>query len=99
MATDYGIIAAGLFAIGAVVGVIIIVAIGIKSEERAFREWRRSRQEQGTWEGPEAPDHFFPAAPPGPLSHGARALTRLRARRYRLGVAPEPVPGRTRGPS
>jgi hypothetical protein len=94
MATDYGIIAVGIFAVGAVFGVIIIVAVGIRREERVFREWRRSRQDQGTWDGPDGPEQFFPEAPSGPLSHGARVLTGLQARRYRRGAQPELVPRR-----
>ena len=92
MATEYGIIAAGIFAIGIVAGVIMVVAVGIRREERIFREWRRSRQAQSTWDGPDQPDHFLPDAPPDRLSQGARTLTGLRIRRYRGGGDPGPVP-------
>jgi len=92
MAADYGIIAIGIFVLGAVAGVITIIIVGIRREERYFREWRRYRQEQGTWEGPDGPDHFFPEVAPDRLTHGARALTGLYVRRRRTGVDPQTLP-------
>jgi hypothetical protein len=81
-ATDL-IIAAAIFIMGAALGLVAVVSIGIRHEERLFREDRRYQQEQGTWLGPDGPSHFFSAAPPGLVGHGARALTGLWIRRER----------------
>ncbi len=78
---DIAIIAAGIFVMGAVVGVVVAVSIGIHREERRFREWRRIRESQGTWAGPNGPEHYFTEEAYDRLSHGARALTRLYVRR------------------
>jgi hypothetical protein len=91
-ATDFAILAMGIFVLGTVAGVIIVVAAGIRREERIFREWRRSQQEQSTWDGPGRPDHYLPETPPDRLSQGARILTGLHIRRYRRGGDPGPTP-------
>lgn len=77
------IIAAGIFIMGAAVGLVAVVSIGIRHEELLFREERCYREAQGSWPGPDGPDQFFSAVPPGPISQGARALTGLWIRRQR----------------
>jgi len=81
-ATDL-IVAAGIFIMGAALGLVAVVSIGIRYEERLFREDRRYQQEQGNWPGPDGPDQFFSAVPSGLVCHGARALTGLWIRRER----------------
>lgn len=97
MATNIAIAAVGVFLLGAVAGVILIVTIGIRREERHFQEWRRYRQLQGTWWGPSGPQHFMPEVPPDRVTHGARALTRLFVRREPI-PDPEVVPSREAWP-
>ena len=80
--TDF-IIAAGIFIMGAALGLVAVVSIGIRYEERLFRQDRRYREEQGNWPGPDGPNQFFWAVPPGLVCHGARALTGLWIRRER----------------
>ena len=82
-ATDVIIIVTAIFTMGAVVGLVIVVSIGIRHEELLFREERRHREEEGTWLGPDGPDQYFTAEPPSLACHGARALTGLRIRRER----------------
>jgi hypothetical protein len=80
--TDF-IIAAAIFIMGAALGLVAVVSIGIRHEERLFHEDRRYQQEQGNWLGPDGPSQFFSPAPPGLVCHGARALTGLWIRRER----------------
>ena len=89
-ATDF-IIVIGIFIMGAALGLVVVVSIGIRHEERLFREDRRYREEQGNWPGPDGPDQFFSAVPPDRVCHGARALTGLWIRRER-GADPLAVP-------
>jgi hypothetical protein len=95
-ATDI-IIAAGIFVMGLAVGLVAVVSIGIRHEERLFRDRRRSLEAQGAWPGPDAPDQFFSVVPPDLVSHGARALTGLWVRRER-GADPLAVPWQERRP-
>jgi hypothetical protein len=89
-ATDF-IIAIGIFVMGAALGLVIVVSIGIRHEEFLFREDRRHREEQGTWLGSDGPTQFFSEVPPGLVCHGARALTGLWIRRER-GASPLAIP-------
>jgi hypothetical protein len=91
MAVTDLIIAAGIFIMGAALGLVAVVSIGIRYEERLFREDRRYREEQGTWPGPGGPTQFLSAVPPGLACHGARALTGLWIRRER-GTDPLAIP-------
>ena|SRR5205807_749660 len=91
MAATGLIIAAGIFIMGAAVGLVAVVSIGIRYEEWLFWEDRRYREEQGNWPGPDGPDQFFSAVPPGLVCHGARALTGLWIRRKR-GAGPLAIP-------
>jgi len=81
MATTDVIIAAAIFILGAAVGLVAVVSIGIRHEELLFREERRYREAQGNWSGRDGPNHFFSAVPPNRVCHGARALTGLWIRR------------------
>ena len=91
MAATAVIIAAAIFIMGAAVGLVAVVSIGIRYEERLFREDRRYREEQGNWPGPGGPDQFFSAVPPSLVCHRARALTGLWIRRER-GADPLAIP-------
>ncbi len=93
MTTDVVIIiAAAIFIMGAALGLVAVVSIGIRREERLFREERRYREAQGDWPGPDGPNQFLSAVPPDLVCHGARALTGLWIRRER-GADPVAVPG------
>ncbi len=89
-ATDLIIIVA-IFIMGAAVGLVAVVSIGIRHEERLFREERRYREAQGDW-GQGGPNQFLPEVPPTLVCHGARSLTGLWIRRER-GAEPLAVPG------
>ena len=91
MATIDTIIAVAIFIMGAAVGLVAVVSIGVRHEELLFREERRHRQQQGSWLGPDGPDQFFSAEPPSLVCHGARSLTGLWIRRER-GTDPLAVP-------
>jgi len=73
------IAAAGIFAIGVVVGVVLMVSHGIHREQRRFDEARRYREEQGIWDASEAPEYFLSDAPDG-VSNAARRLNGLYVR-------------------
>jgi len=90
-AIDVVIIVAAIFIMGAAVGLVAVVSIGIRHEELLFREERRYREAQGDWPGPDGPTQFFSAVPPSQVCHGARALTGLRIRRKR-GADPLAIP-------
>ena len=67
------IAAAGIFAIGVGVGIVLMVSHGIHREQRRFDEARRYREEQGIWDASEAPEYFLSDAPDG-VSNAARRL-------------------------
>jgi len=91
MAATAVIIAAAIFIMGAAVGLVAVVSIGVRHEELLFREERLYREAQGDWPGPDGPNQFFSAVPPSVVSHGARALTGLWIRRER-GADPLAIP-------
>jgi hypothetical protein len=91
MATIAFTIAAGIFIMGAAVGLVVVVSIGVRHEELLFREERHHREAQGNWPGPDGPNQFFSAEPPSLVCHGARALTGLWIRRER-GADPLAIP-------
>jgi hypothetical protein len=80
-AIDVIIIVSAIFIMGAAVGLVAVISIGIRHEELLFREERRHREAQGTWLGPDGPSQYFTAEAPNLVGHGARALTGLRIRR------------------
>ena len=53
------IAAVGIFVIGIVTGIVVLVSIGIRREERRFQEERRFLEEHGIWGSPDAPDHYM----------------------------------------
>jgi hypothetical protein len=85
------IIVAAIFILGAAVGLVAVVSIGIRHEELLFREERHHREARGDWPGPNGSNQFFSAAPPGLVCHGARALTGLWILRER-GADPLAIP-------
>jgi hypothetical protein len=85
------VILAAIFIMGAAVGLVAVVSIGIRHEQLLFREERRYREALGSWLGPDGPHEFFSAVPPGLVCHGARALTGLWLRRER-GADPLAIP-------
>ena len=85
------IILAAIFIMGAGVGLVVVVSIGVRHEELLFQERRRYHEEHGNWPGPDGPNQFFSAVPPSLVCHGARALTGLSIRRER-GADPFAIP-------
>jgi len=81
-ATDI-IIAIGILVLGAAVGFVAVVSIGIRHEERLFRERRRLAEEESIYLGRPVPYRGLMDTAPNLVSHGARALTGLRVRRAR----------------
>jgi hypothetical protein len=74
------IAAAGIFAVGVGVGIVLMVSHGIHREQRRLDEARRYRQEQGIWDALEDPEYFLREAPDG-VSLAARRLNGLYVRR------------------
>ena len=74
------IAAIGIFAIGIVVGIIMVVSHGIRQEERRFQEWRRFQEEHGIWDSPDAPTHFLPEEVSDRFSLAARRMNGLYVR-------------------
>jgi hypothetical protein len=91
MAATGVVIIVAIFIMGAAVGLVAFISIGIRHEEHLFREARRYREAQGDWLGPDGPHELFSAVPPSLVSHGARALTGLWIHRER-GADPLAVP-------
>jgi hypothetical protein len=73
--------AAGIFAIGIVVGIVAVVSRGIHREEKRFQRERRFRQKHGIWAGPDAPEYFLAEQAPNGVSLAARRLNGLYVRR------------------
>ena len=70
----------GVFVIGAVVGVIVLVSIGIRREERRYRRERRFREEHGIWGSPKLPIHHLAEHPHDAVSSVSRTLNGLYVR-------------------
>ena len=90
-AAEFIVIAIAVFAMGTAIGIVLIVSVGIRREERLFKQRRRTMQQQGDWWGPDGPDQYFPEVAPDRVTQGARALTDLWVRREQ-GTDPLPVP-------
>ena len=90
-ATDIIIIAIGILILGAALGLVGVVSIGIRHEESLFRERRQLAEEESVFLGRPVPYQGFMDTAPNLVSHGARALTGLRVRRARSGDS-LPVP-------
>ena len=89
-ATDI-IIAVAILALGAALGLVAVVSLGIRHEESLFRERRRIAEEESILLGRAVPYRGFMDTAPDLVSHGARALTGLRVRRDRS-ASPRAVP-------
>jgi hypothetical protein len=74
------IAAAGIFVIGVVVGVVLMVSHGIHREQHRLDEARRYREEHGIWDASDAPEYILTDAPDG-VSYAARRLNGLYVRR------------------
>jgi hypothetical protein len=74
------IAAIGIFAVGIVVGIIVVVSHGIRQEEQRFKEWRRFQEEHGIWDSPDGVDHYLPEQTSGGTSLVARRLNGLYVR-------------------
>jgi hypothetical protein len=74
------IAAVGVFVIGAAVAIVVLVSVGIRREERGFREERRFLEKHGIWGSPDAPDHYLLEQAPDGLSSVSRSLNGLRVR-------------------
>ena len=53
------IVAVGIFVIGIVTGIVVLVSVGIRREERRFQEERRFLEEHGIWDSPAGPGHYI----------------------------------------
>jgi hypothetical protein len=80
------IAAVGIFVIGAVTGIALLVSIGIRREERGFREERRFLIDHGIWGSPDAPDHYLLEQPPDGVSSVSRSLNGLHVRHVPIRV-------------
>jgi hypothetical protein len=74
------IAAAGIFAIGMVVGIVAVVSHGIHREEKRFQQERRFREERGIWAGPDTPEYFLAEEAPDRVSMTIRRLNGLYVR-------------------
>ena len=92
MAATGLIIIVAIFIMGAAVGLVAVVSMGIRHEERLAREERRYREAQGNWSEPGRSHQFLSEVPPNSVCHAARSLTGLWIRRER-GTDPLAVPG------
>jgi hypothetical protein len=71
------IAAVGIFVIGIVTGIVVLVSIGVRREERQFREERRFLETHGIWGSPNAPDHYLLEQAPDSVSSVSRTLNGL----------------------
>jgi hypothetical protein len=74
------IAAVGIFVIGIVTGIVVLVSIGIRREERRFKEERRFLEEHGIWGSPDAPDHYMLENAPDGVSSVGRTVNGLYVR-------------------
>jgi hypothetical protein len=87
------IAAAGIFAIGIVVGIVAVVSHGIHREEKRFQQERRFRKKHGMWPGPDAPEYFVAGQAPDRVSLAARRLNGLHVRRSPSSIRHDTDPG------
>ena len=89
------VVAVAIFIMGAAIGLVAVVSVGIRHEERLFRERRQLAEEESLMLGQPVSYLGVTYSAPGQVSHGARALTGLAVRRPRSAaslVAPEYEP-------
>ena len=67
----------GIFVIGATVGIVALVSLGIRQEEQRFRRERRFREEHGIPGSPRLPDHYLAEHPHDAVSSVSRSLNGL----------------------
>ena len=73
-------IAAAIFIMGAALGLVAVVSIGVRHEERLFGEERRYRRRRATGRDRTGPSSIFSAVPPSRVCHGARVAIRNRTK-------------------
>ena len=71
--------------IGATFGIVAVVSLGIRQEERRFLRERRFQAEQGIWGSPELPIHYLAESPDDAVSSLSRSLNGLYVRHPRAG--------------
>ena len=74
------IAAIGIFAVGIVVGIIVVVSHGIRQEEQRFKEWRRFQEEHGIWGSPDGLDHYITENAADAVSSVGRSVNGLYVR-------------------
>ncbi len=77
------IVILGIFVIGATVGIVAVVSLGIRREERRFLRERRFQAEHGIWGSAEAPIHYLAESPDDAVSSVSRSLNGLYIRHPR----------------
>ena len=81
------IAALGIFVVGIVSGIVVLVSIGIRREERRFQEQRRFQEEHGIWGSPDGLDHYITENAADAVSSVGRSVNGLYVRHV-------PAPGR-----
>jgi len=74
------IAAVGIFVIGIVSGIVVLVSVGIRREERRFQEERRFLEEHGIWDSPAGPGHYIHANASDAVSSIGRSVNGLYVR-------------------
>jgi hypothetical protein len=70
----------GIFVIGATAGIVAMVSLGIRREERRFRRERRFREEHGIWGSAALPIHYLAEYPHDAVGSASRSLNGLYVR-------------------
>jgi hypothetical protein len=76
------IAAVGIFVIGIVTGIVVLVSIGIRREERRYQEERRFQEEHGIWGSPDAPNHYISESAVDGVSSVGRSVNGLYVRHF-----------------
>ena len=74
------IAAVGIFVIGIVSGIVVLVSIGIRREERRFQQERRFQEEHGIWGSPDGLDHYITENAADAVSSVGRSVNGLYVR-------------------
>jgi hypothetical protein len=78
--------AVGIFVIGVVAGIVVLVSVGIRREEQRFREERRFLEEHGIWATPGAAGRFMTEQAQDAVSSVGRSLNGLYVRHMSPGT-------------
>jgi hypothetical protein len=78
------IAAIGIFVVGIVTGIVVLVSVGIRREERRFQEERRFREQHGIWGSPDGPDHYIAENAQDGISSVGRSINGLYVRHVPL---------------